>query len=139
MTNQTTAEVTKTAEVVAEKTPSKKSQADTIFQAKLADLKSGVFTSNKAFRAAVIAEIIAKLGVSVASAATCYNSAKVTAEAADATVVLGRDPKKAKAPSTGTRGRKAGSKNAPKEVVDTAAVTGEAVAATAEVAADATV
>lgn len=103
----------------ATKAPSKKSGALAIFQAKLAERTQGLFGSNKEFRAAVLAEIQAKLGVSVPSAATMYNAAKKEAEAADATVGLGRDPKKVKAPSTGKRGRPAGSKN--KEVAAPAA------------------
>ena len=46
-----------------------------------------------------------------------FNSAKKEAEAADASIGLGRDPKKVKAPSTGKRGRPVGSKNKAKEVV----------------------
>jgi hypothetical protein len=111
----------------APKAPSKKSQALTIFQAKMADRTAGKFTTNKAFRAAVLASIQADLGVSVASAATMYNAAKKDAEAAG-TVTLGRDPKKEKVAGTGKRGRPAGSKNKAKETtevvmpVETAAV-----------------
>ena len=112
------------------KAPCKKSGALAIFQAKLAERAQGLFGSNKEFRAAVLTEIQAKLGVSVPSAATMYNAAKKEAEAADATVGLGRDPKKVKAPSTGKRGRPAGSKN--KEV---AAPVAEVAAPVAEVAA----
>lgn len=87
-----------------EKTPSKKSQADAIFAAKLVDLKAGKFTTNKEFRAAVLTQICTALNVSVASAATMYNSAKKTVEDAGE-VKLGRDPKKEKPVSTGKRGR----------------------------------
>ena len=106
------------------KAPSKKSQALEIFQAKLIERSQGLYGSNKDFRSAVLSAIESGLGVSRASASTMYNAAKVEAEAADATVALGRDPKKVKAPSTGKRGRPAGSKNKAKEVVvaDTVAV-----------------
>lgn len=93
------------------KAPSKKSLAQAIFDAKMVERSQGLFASNKDFRAAVLSTIQADLGVSTASAATMYNAAKKDAEAADATVALGRDPKKEKAPSTGKRGRPAGSKN----------------------------
>lgn len=113
-----------TPAVVVPKAPSLKSRADAIFAAKLADRKDGKFESNKAFRAAVLGEIVSTLGVTIASAATMYNSAKKTTEAADATVVLGRDPKKEKvASATGKRGRPVGSKNKPKEEVAAAATT----------------
>ena len=113
------ATTTPAAAPAAPKAPSKKSLALAIFQAKMADRAAGKFALNKDFRAAVLAAIIADLGVSVASAATMYNAAKKDAEAAAAatggTVGLGRDPKKEKAPSTGKRGRPAGSKNKAKE------------------------
>lgn len=105
-----------TPAVVVPKAPSLKSRADAIFAAKLALRTEGKFESNKAFRAAVLGEIVSTLGVTIASAATMYNSAKKAAETADATVVLGRDPKKEKAPAgTGKRGRPVGSKNKAKE------------------------
>lgn len=99
------------------KAPSKKSLALAIFQAKLAERAQGLFASNKEFRAAVLTAIQTDLSVTVASAATMYNAAKVEAETADATIVLGRDPKKEKAPSTGKRGRPAGIKNRAKDAV----------------------
>ena len=103
----------------APKAPSKKSLALAIFQAKMADRAAGKFALNKDFRAAVLRAIETDLGVSTASAATMYNAAKKDAEDAAAatggTVGLGRDPKKEKAPSTGKRGRPAGSKNKAKE------------------------
>lgn len=104
------------AEAKAPKAPSKKTQAQAIFDAKMADRKAGLFPTNKEFRAAVLRAMESELGVSTASAATMYNAAKVAAEAADPTVGLGRDPKKEKAPSAnaGKRGRPAGSKNKPK-------------------------
>ena len=105
----------------AVKTPSKKSQAVAIFQAKLADRREGKFALNKDFRAAVLTAIQAELGVSIASAATMYNTAKKEAEVADATIQLGRDPKQEKAPSTGKRGRPAGSGKKATEVVPTEA------------------
>lgn len=100
-----------TATPVTPKAPSKKSLALAIFQAKLVERSQGLFASNKEFRAAVLSTIQADLGVTTASAATMYNAAKVEAEKADASISLGRDPKKVKAPSTGKRGRPAGSKN----------------------------
>jgi hypothetical protein len=110
--------------------------ATAIFAAKLVERSQGLFASNKEFRASVLTAIQTDLGVSTASAATMYNAAKAEAEKADAAVVLGRDPKKVKAPSaTGKRGRPAGSTNKKKdaEVVEVAAVTeaapAEAVAA----------
>ena len=110
------------------KAPSKKSQADVIFAVKLIERSEGLFASNKEFRAAVLKQIQEDLGVSVASAATMYNSAKKAAEAEDATVALGRDPKKEKAPKgEGKRGRPAGSKNKAKEVDPNAAPAAEAV------------
>lgn len=102
------------AAAAAPKAPSKKSQADAIFAARLADRAAGKYATNKEFRAAVLAQIQTDLGVSVASASTMYNAAKKAAEAADATVGLGRDPKKEKPVSTGKRGRPVGSKNKPK-------------------------
>ena len=114
-----TADTTVTTPVAAApKAPSKKSQALAIFQAKMADRVAGKFATNKAFRAAVLASIQTDLGVSVASAATMYNAAKKDAETADATVKLGRDPKKEKVASTGKRGRPAGSKNKAKETTE---------------------
>lgn len=112
------------------KAPSKKSLAFAIFQAKMVERSQGLFASNKEFRAAVLTSIQADLGVSTASAATMYNAAKQEAEKADATVALGRDPKKEKAPSTGKRGRPAGSKNKAK----VEAAPAEAVATTEPVA-----
>ena len=113
----------------APKAPSKKSLALAIFSAKMVERSQGLFASNKEFRASVLRAIETDLGVSTASAATMYNAAKVEAEAADATVGLGRDPKvvKVKAEGSGKRGRPAGSKNKAAEVVVTDA--------TAEVAA----
>jgi hypothetical protein len=135
-TTATDTTVVATAPVAAApKAPSKKSLALAIFTAKLTERSQGLFASNKEFRAAVLSAIQADLSVSVASAATMYNAAKVEAEKADGAVALGRDPKKVKAPSTGKRGRPQGSKNAVKEV--TVAVDAVAPAATAEVAADA--
>ena len=119
------------------KAPSKKSLALAIFQEKMTERVQGLFASNKEFRAAVLTKIQADLGVSVASAATMYNSAKGDAEAAAVaegkTVGLGRDSKKEKAPSTGKRGRPATKKDeavASTEAspVDTTAVAPEVVA-----------
>lgn len=115
---QTPADTTTTAAPAAPaapKEPSKKSRAVAIFAAALAMRAEGKFDSNKAFRAHVLSTIEAELGVSTASAATMYNSAKKDAEAANAEVKLGRDPKKEKVKTgTGKRGRPAGSKNKPK-------------------------
>lgn len=125
----------------APKAPSKKSLAVAIFVAALADRAAGKYATNKEFRAAILTKIQADLGVSVASAATMYNAAKKDAEAADATVKLGRDPKKEKVKTgTGKRGRPAGSKNkakadAPVVVVTTEQPAAETVASPAEVAA----
>lgn len=120
---QTPAEATTTAAPATPKEPSKKSRAVAIFAAALAMRAEGKFDSNKAFRAHVLSTIEAELGVSTASAATMYNSAKKDAEAASADVKLGRDPKKEKVKTgTGKRGRPAGSKNKPKtEAADLAA------------------
>lgn len=138
---QTPADTTTTAAPAAPaapKEPSKKSRAVAIFAAALAMRAEGKFDSNKAFRAHVLKTIEAELGVSTASAATMYNSAKKDAEAADATVILGRDPKKEKVKvSTGKRGRPAGSKNKPK--ADAPAAPADAPAADAAPAAETTV
>ena len=116
---------TNVATPVAPKAPSKKSQADAIFANAMAQRAAGAFASNKAFRAAVLTAIQTQLSVSVASAATMYNSAKKAAEAADATVGLGRDPKKEKPAKVegAKRGRPVGSKNKPKEVAPAATET----------------
>lgn len=109
------------AVAAAPKAPSKKSLALAIFTAKLAERTQGLFASNKEFRAAVLSTIQADLGVSTASAATMYNAAKKEAETADATVGLGRDPKKVKVKTgSGKRGRPAGSKNKAKEAAPAA-------------------
>ena len=113
------------------KAPSKKSLALAIFQAKLVERSQGLFASNKEFRAAVLSSIQADLQVTTASAATMYNAAKVEAEKVDTSIALGRDPKKVKAPSTGKRGRPAGSKNKAKEEVAAVAPAAEPVAADA--------
>ena len=123
--------------VTTPKAPSKKSLALAIFQAKMVERSQGLFASNKEFRAAVLTSIQTDLSVSTASAATMYNAAKKEAEAADATVALGRDPKKVKAPSTGKRGRPAGSKNKAKEAAPADAVAEPVAAAEPTVAADA--
>jgi len=97
------------AAVAAPKAPSKKSLALAIFQTKLVERAQGMYATNKDFRAAVLSTIEKDLGVSTASAATMYNAAKKDAEAADATVALGRDPKKVKVKVEGAkRGRPAG-------------------------------
>lgn len=116
------------------KAPSKKSLAQVIFDAKIVEKTQGLYASNKDFRAATLVAIETGVGVSRASASTMYNSFKAESEKAG-TVVLGRDPKKAKAPSTGVRGRPAGSKNAIKEVV--AVVVAADATATEPAAADA--
>lgn len=124
MTEITTTVTTETA--VAAKTPSKKSLALAIFNAKLVERSQGLFASNKDFRAAVLSSIQTELGVSVASAATMYNAAKAEAEKADETISLGRDPKKVKVKAEGgKRGRPAGSKNKAKVtvVINTTATT----------------
>jgi len=116
-----TAPAAVTPAVVVPKAPSKKSLALAIFQAKLVERTQGLFASNKDFRAAVLTTIQKDLGVSIPSAATMYNAAKQEAEAADSSVVLGRDPKKEKVAGTGKRGRPAGSKNAAKDAEPAAA------------------
>lgn len=99
-----------TPEVAKVKEPSKKSRALAIFAEQMELRKTGKFASNKEFRAAVLTGIQTELGVSVASAATMYNAAKKEAEAADASVALGRDPKKEKVKNPNARrGRPAGS------------------------------
>lgn len=122
------------SETIVTKAPSKKAQALAIFNAKLVERSQGLFASNKEFRAAVLSTIQTELSVSVASAATMYNAAKAEAEKVDATVALGRDPKKVKVKAEGgKRGRPAGSKNRTKETVVIATpveeATQEAVAA----------
>lgn len=82
-------------EVVA-KTPSNISLGKTIFNEQLAKRASGEFTTNRDFRASVITRMQSELSVSVASAATMYNSAKATAEQDNPAIGLGRDPKKEK-------------------------------------------
>ena len=130
MTDTTTAaqEVIATTAAAVAKAPSKKSQAQVIFTAKLAEKAQGLYGSNKDFRAAVLGAIETDLGVSRASASTMFNSFKKESEAAGL-VTLGRDPKKVKPASTGKRGRPAGSKNAEK-TVETTATTEAAPAAT---------
>lgn len=124
-------QTTETTVAAAPKAPSKKSLAMAIFAEKMTERKQGLYASNKEFRAAVLRTIETSLGVSTASAATMYNAAKDEAEKADATVALGRDPKKVKVKSeNGKRGRPAGSANKKKEtVVVAAAPAAEAVAA----------
>jgi DNA-binding transcriptional regulator YiaG len=121
---------------VAPKAPSKKSQALAIFQAKMADRANKLFGTNKEFRAAVLTEIRTQLGVSTASAATMYNAAKKEAEAVDASVGLGRDPKKEKVKNPDAkRGRPAGSKNKTKAESTETIVTSEPVVTTESAAA----
>ncbi len=78
----------------------------------------------------MLKQIQSDLGVSVASAATMFNSAKKATEATDPEVKLGRDPKVVKVKvSTGKRGRPVGSKSK-----KTAVVVVDAVAPAAETA-----
>lgn len=72
----------------------KKSQAFAIFDAELKARANGAYPTNKAFRGAVIARMIAEVSVSQASAATMFNEAKKSAEQDNPNVGLGRDPKK---------------------------------------------
>jgi hypothetical protein len=127
VTNEVVTTVVAT-ETVKVKVPTKKEQAAAIFNQKLVERSEGLFASNRDFRAAVISTIETQLSVSLSSAATMYNTAKKEAETADASIALGRDPKKAVEVkvSTGKRGRPVGSKNKPK--VDATVV----VTATAE-------
>lgn len=100
------------AELTITKKASKVSLANAIFQAKMAERKQGLFTSNKEFRAAVRNSMKLELGVSDSSASTMYNQAKLAAEKASDDVGLGRDPKKIKVKVEGAkRGRPAGSTN----------------------------
>jgi hypothetical protein len=132
MEQSTSTETTAPAVESTPKAPSKKSLAVAIFNARLTERSQGLFGTNKAFRAAVLSDIQAQLGVSVASAATMYNAAKKDVEATG-TVTLGRDPKIVKVKnSTGKRGRPAGSKNKPK-----AEATPEVAPATTEAAPEA--
>lgn len=106
--NPTSPEIATVAETVVKvRQPSKKSQAVSIFQAHLALRAAGAYTTNHAFRQAVLNEIKSTLAVSTASAATMYNSAKVDATVADPGLNLGRDPRQEKPAkvSTGRRGR----------------------------------
>ena len=120
------------------KAPSKKSLAMAIFAEKMVERSQGLFASNKEFRAAVLRKIESDLSVSTASAATMYNAAKDEAEKADASVGLGRDPKKVKVvvEGAGKRGRPAGSKN---KVADEVIVVSDSTAAVVEAAATETV
>lgn len=120
-------------EPAAPKEPSKKSMALKIFAEKMVQRASGMFTTNKDFRASVLSTIEKDLGVSTASAATMYNAAKKEAEAADDEVVLGRDPKKVKAVTeAGKRGRPAGTKKKAVDAVATYTPQSDAVAAAAQ-------
>ncbi len=128
-----------TETVAVPKAPSKKSQALVIFQTKMLERSQGLYKTNKEFRKAVLEAIVTVLSVSVASAATMYNAAKKDAMAADATVALGRDPKKERVKSaTGKRGRPAGSKNKEK-AADSVAADAAPVAEAGKTAEEATV
>ena len=105
-----------TTETVVHKV-SKKSRATEIFTAKLLERSQGLFGSNKEFRRSTLSQIITELGVTTASAATMYNTAKEEAEAVNPNLGLGRDPKKEKPLSNGRRGRPAGSKNQEKKEI----------------------
>ena len=106
------------------KAPSKKALATAIFTEVLALRTDGQFDTNRAFRAAVLTRIQAELGVTVASAATMYNSA-----VKEAGITVGRDPKQVRVRTgSGKKGRPIGSKNRPKvEVAPAAAETAPAV------------
>lgn len=137
ITQTNATETTATAVVATPKAPSKISQAQLIFNAKLVERSQGLFASNKEFRASVLTTIQVELGVSTASAATMYNAFKTNAEAADATIGLGRDPKTVKVKVAGAkRGRPAGSKNAPKTEVVVAEVATEQVEVSVPVSAE---
>jgi hypothetical protein len=94
------------------------SQSKSIFAAKLLMRDAGAYNSNKAFRADVINSLVSDLGVNPATASTMYNTLKNEAMEATPGLVIARDPKKQKAPSTGKRGRPLGSKNKPKAVAE---------------------
>ena len=106
----TAQEVIATTTASVTKSPTKKSQAQIIFNAKMVEKMQGLFGNNRDFRSSVLNAIEDELAVSRASAATMFNSFKKSAEDAGL-VKLGRDPKKAKPESTGKRGRPVGSKN----------------------------
>lgn len=124
-TNVSTETIVTVAAVV--KAPSKKSLAQVIFDAKIVEKTQGLYASNKDFRAATLAAIETGVGVSRASASTMYNFFKSEIEK-DKVITLGRDPKKAKTPSTGVRGRPAGSTNKAKAEVTVAEPVAEPVA-----------
>jgi hypothetical protein len=94
------------AETATENTPAavvakvprvtKKSQAFVIFYRELQRRADGHYKSNKDFRITTCYMMVDELGVSIASAATMYNAAKIEVEAKDPNVGLGRDPKKVK-------------------------------------------
>lgn len=99
---------TTTTVVVAVKAPSKASLAKPMLQAALevrqAEIDGNVpmdqrkYKTNKDFRMGICTEIHEKLGVSMASAGSMYNSFKIEVEKANPNVGLGRDPKQVKAP-----------------------------------------
>lgn len=93
---QKTPKTPKAPKEVVAKASSNISQGKTIFSEQLAKRTSGEFTTNRDFRASVINRMQSELSVSVASAATMYNSAKADAEQANPAIGLGRDPKKEK-------------------------------------------
>ena len=99
------------------KGPSKKLQAQAIFDSKLTEKAQGLFGSNRDFRSATLSAMEVELAVSRASASTMFNNFKIAAEAAGL-ATLGRDPKKEKVPTTGKKGRPAGAKNVVKEPTD---------------------
>jgi DNA-binding transcriptional regulator YiaG len=147
VTDEATTTAAAPAAVASPKTPSKKSLAQAIFDAKLVERSQGLFGSNKEFRAAVLNAIQTQLGVTSASAATMYNASKKDAETADVNIKLGRDPKKEVVKNTsGKRGRPQGSKNKPKvvepaggnvTVLDPFATASEATPATEDTVAEA--
>lgn len=77
------------------KKPSKKSLAAAIFNKHLVERAAGKYANDRAFRVAVLTEIQASLGVTLASASTMYNTAKIEAEVLDPTLKLGRENKQA--------------------------------------------
>lgn len=88
------------------KVPSKKSQAQIIFNTKIGE--KALYSTNKELRGATLSAFEVQLNVSRASASTMFNSFKMSAEAAGL-ITLGRDAKKVKAASSGKRGRPVGS------------------------------
>lgn len=74
-----------------------------IFAEQLAVRSTGGFANNRDFRNSVITRMTTELNVTVASAATMYNSAKTASLKADPTLTIGRDPVKVKVAKVRTK------------------------------------